>query len=370
MTITFFSNYLNHHQLPLCHEIIKLVGADNFYFVSSEKINDTRIKMGYEDMNVKYPFVVRAYESQEELEKAIRLAESSDVVIIGASPRMFAKIRLYNNKITFLFRERLFKNGSWHRLNPSTAFKLYQEYYKIRNGNFYLLAASAYAADDVCLCGFKREKCLKWGYFPELLPKVDKSFDKLRIMWCGRMLWWKHPEDAVEVARYLKEKGLDFEMKMIGNGEKREVVESMIAKYDLDSQVTTFDFMAPTEIRKTMNESNVYLFTSGKQEGWGVVLNEAMNSGCVVIANRNAGSAPYLIEDGKNGFLYDGSKQQLQSAVDKMLASDMKAVSDAAYSTIKDDWNQEQAAYRFVELSKLIMQGKENTFYSGPCSNT
>lgn len=365
MTITFYSNFLNHHQLPLCQEFIKLIGEENFHFVSCEKIHEERTKMGYEDMNVKYPFVVRAYESEEQHAKSLELAESSDVVIIGTVNPEAAAIRARNNKLTFLFRERLFKNGKWMRFNPSTAIKLYRDYTSVRNKNFYLLGASAYAPDDVCLCGFKREKCLKWGYFPELLPKVEKSFDKLRIMWCGRMLWWKHPEDAIEVARMVKEKGVPFEMQMIGNGEKRQMVEDLIKKYELSNDIQLHDFMTPADIRKTMNASNVYLFTSGKQEGWGVVLNEAMNSGCVVIANRNAGSSPYLIEDGKNGFLYDGSKQQLQSSIDNMLSCNMKSVSDAAYTSISRVWNPTQAARSLVEFARTM-----SFLPTGPCSGT
>ena len=364
MTITFYSNFLNHHQLPLCQEFIKLIGEDNFHFVSCEKIHEERTKMGYEDMNVKYPFVVRAYESEGQHAKSLELAENSDVVIIGTVNPEVAAIRSKNNKLTFLFRERLFKNGTWRRFNPSTAFKLYRNYTSVRNKNFYLLGASAYAADDVCLCGFKREKCLKWGYFPELLPKAEKSFDKLRILWCGRMIWWKHPEDAVEVARILKEKAVPFEMQMIGNGDKRQMIEELIKKYDLSNDIQLHDFMSPADIRKTMNKANVYLFTSGKQEGWGVVLNEAMNSGCVVIANKNAGSAPYLIEDGRNGFIYDGSFRQLHTAVDRILSSDMKLIGDAAYSTISKMWNPSQAAINLVEFAK-----NTNVLPVGPCSS-
>lgn len=65
MTIAFFSNFLNHHQLPLCLEFIRNIGKDNFRFVACERIEDERVQMGYEDMNVKYPFVLRAYESEE-----------------------------------------------------------------------------------------------------------------------------------------------------------------------------------------------------------------------------------------------------------------------------------------------------------------
>lgn len=350
MIITFFSNFLNHHQLPLCLEFLKLVGEGNFHFVSSERIHVERTQMGYDDMNVKYPFVVRAYESKEQMERAIRLAKESDVAIIGSSSTLFTQIRGEENKLTFFFMERIFKNGAWHRFYPPTALKIYNGYTRYRNKNFYVLCASAYTADDMGKCFFPRKKCLKWGYFPELLPKVEKLYDRLRIMWCGRMLWWKHPEDAVEVARFLSEKGVDYEMNIIGNGEKRETVERMIDRYGLRSQIHTFDYMNPADIRKEMNKSNVYLFTSGKQEGWGVVLNEAMNSGCIVIANRNAGSAPFLIEDGVNGIIYDGSRESLQKAVDKLLITDMPKMSDAAYRTIAEMYNPANAAKKLVEF--------------------
>lgn len=364
MTITFFSNFLNHHQLPLCQEFIKLIGEENFHFVSNERIHAERAKMGYEDMNVKYSFVVRTYESQEQMNYAIRLAQESDVAIIGSAPKVFIKIRGKENKLTFLFRERIFKNGVWHHFYPPTALTIYQGYTRYRNKNVYILCASAYTADDIEKCFFPRKKCLKWGYFPELLPRVEKQYNKLRIMWCGRMLWWKHPEDAVEVARMLNDRGINFEMKMIGNGEKREMIERMISHFDLQSKIQTFDFMAPADIRKVMNESNIYLFTSGKQEGWGVVLNEAMNSGCVVIANRNAGSTPYLIEDGINGILYDGSKKSLETAVDKLLTCNLPQMSIAAYHHISDTWNPQNAARLFVEFVKSNTTPSINA----PCS--
>ena len=368
MTITFFSNFLNHHQLPLCKELIKQIGIDNFHFVSCECIHEERKQMGYEDMNVMYPFVIRAYESEDMMKMAIKLAHDSDVAIIGSASYVFTKIRGEENKLTFMFRERLFKNGSWHRFNPSTAYHIYKEYLKYREKNFYVLCASAYTADDLEICGFPREKCLKWGYFPELLPRVNKSFDKLRIMWCGRMLWWKHPEDAVEVGRLLKDMGVDFEMKIIGNGEKREYIVNKINALGIQSKITTYDFMSPSDIRKSMEDSNVYLFTSGKQEGWGVVLNEAMNSGCVVVANSNAGSSRYLIENEKNGFLYDGTKAQLYKSIERLLFCDKMTIGNMAYESIERTWNPRKAASNLINVIELIKQGKNTDLLFGPCS--
>lgn len=363
MTITFYCNFISHHELPLSLALINEVGEENFHFVACEPIHEERTKMGYEDECKKYSFVIRPYESERAHAEAIKLAETSDIVIIGSATPEYAEIRRKNNKLTFLYRERLFKNGAWHRFYPPTAYKLYKDYTRVRNKNFYILAASAYTANDVQLCGFHKEKCLKWGYFPELMPQVSKPNDKLRIMWCGRMLWWKHPEDAVEVARYIKSKGVLFDMKIIGNGEKRNLIEKLISKYELSGCVQLFDFMPPNEIRKIMNETNVYLFTSGKQEGWGVVLNEAMNSGCAVIANSHAGSAPYLIEDRKSGFLYDGSTLSLQHAIDDLLHSNLSDVANKAYETINNKWSPTIAAKNLLDFAKSLQYMPE-----GPCS--
>ena len=63
MKITFFSNFLNHHQLPFCLEMCKLT-ENQFTFVATERIPQERIDMGYADMNVAYDFVLCSYASQ------------------------------------------------------------------------------------------------------------------------------------------------------------------------------------------------------------------------------------------------------------------------------------------------------------------
>ncbi len=364
MIITFFSNFLNHHQLPFCLEMVKRLGESHFVFVACEPIHEERTKMGYEDMNKKYPFVLRAYESRDSYQRSMKLAEQSDVAIIGAASNLYCKIRAKSNKLTFLFRERIFKNGSLHRFFPTSAWRIYDEYTRYRNKNFYILCASAYAADDFSLCGFPRNKCLKWGYFPAFkkYPNTKGRNGKLKLMWCGRMIWWKYPEHAVEVARMLKERSVDFEMLIVGNGEKKQHVKLLIDKYQLASNIELRDFMSPDEVRVNMEMSDVYIFTSGREEGWGVVLNEAMNSRCVVIANTKAGSTNYLLDD-NCGFFYDGSLRELSEAVEKMLSSDIEILGDLTYNRIKNFWNPHNAVKGLLQFID-----KGNLSDEGPCS--
>ena len=111
MKISFYSNFFTHHQLPFCQEMYKKYGND-FKFVSTEKINSERLSLGYKDMDNDYPFVLKAYESKEKHEEAMKLALDSDVVIMGSTPTdEYAKERLKQDKLTFRYYARIFYKG-------------------------------------------------------------------------------------------------------------------------------------------------------------------------------------------------------------------------------------------------------------------
>ena len=42
--------------------------------------------------------------------------------------------------------------------------------------------------------------------------------------------------------------------------------------------------LKPADVRKEMERADIFLFTSDYKEGWGAVLNEAMNARCAIVA--------------------------------------------------------------------------------------
>ena len=110
MKIVFISNYLNHHQLPFCEQLVCKNDID-FVFVATMRIPPFRLELGYEDLNNKYPFIVRAYENNASKVLAIKLATEADVTIIGTNDISFVEKRLQENKLTFKMSERLFKES-------------------------------------------------------------------------------------------------------------------------------------------------------------------------------------------------------------------------------------------------------------------
>mgnify|MGYP003441637160 FL=1 len=118
---------------------------------------------------------------------------------------------------------------------------------------------------------------------------------------------------------------------------------------------------------------SIFLMTSDRQEGWGAVMNEAMNSGCAVIANRMVGAGPYLIEHGRNGYLYrKGTARELADLIIPLLDSRglCRGIGVQAYETIAGEWNARTAAERLLLLIQDMAEGKnpQIRWTSGPCS--
>ena len=107
MKVVFISNFLTHHQVPFCLEMQKRLG-DNFKFISTVKIFEWRLKLGFKDLDNEYDFVVKAYESEESKNLAKKLTLESDVAIIGSTTDEILEERLKQDKLTFRYRARVF----------------------------------------------------------------------------------------------------------------------------------------------------------------------------------------------------------------------------------------------------------------------
>lgn len=352
--------------------------GDDFKFVATEPLHEERLKLGYHDMSESYSFSLNAYSSCENEMEGLRLGNTSDVVIIGAAPDIYIKNRLDENKITFRYSERIFKYGKWRVLNPGMAYSLYRDHTRYRNRKVYMLCASAYAAGDFNLVGAYKKKTYKWGYFPEaknldiadLFSKKKNAIPKL--LWAGRFIPYKHSEHAVMLAKMLKKQGYDFTLDLIGSGPMENYLRELIKKFNIETCVKILGSMPPESVRENMEKSNIFLFTSNFEEGWGAVLNESMNSGCAVVASHAIGSVPFMLRNGVNGFIYkNGDLNQLLQHVKKLLddAPLREILGINAFKTILEVWNPKTAAERFILLSESLIKGDTAYFETGPCSS-
>lgn len=273
-TVAFLSNYFNHHQKPFCDAMYKKLGEKNFVFVETSVMSKERRKLGY-GMDG-YPSYVIPYQVVRSSVDAIKdLADRADAVIIGAAPDLLIEKRLKNNKLIFRYSERPLKKGlelhkyiprfiRWHKSSPMSK-------------KLYMLCASSYTASDYAKFGMFKNRCYKWGYFTELkeYENVDaliRGKKKNSILWVARFIDWKHPELAIKVVEKLRQDGYDFELNMIGDGIMLDEIKQMISNLGLEENVHILGSMSPENVRKHMEESEIFMLTSNRMEGWGLCL--------------------------------------------------------------------------------------------------
>lgn len=372
MKLVFVSNGLSHHQIAISREWCKLC---EYHFIATESVlSEERKALGYEMMN-ENDFVVET-RKWGGTQKAIELINDADVVIFGSAPFDLVKERVAQNKMTFRYSERLLKNHELiRRIWSPYVWKQYSTCTRYKNKNYYLLCSGAFVKGDYQKYGaFSDGKCFKWGYFPSIEIEDDTPGEEFydrgnTLIWCGRFIDWKHPELAIETADYLRNKGYDFSLNMIGAGELYDQMQQLINKFNLADKVTLSGAVKWNDVQPRMKRNRILLFTSDQNEGWGAVLNEAMGNGCVAIADARIGSVPYLIEDGKSGFIYH-SKEELFRLTEQAIKMNTVDIQMKAFSTVNNYWTPHYAARAFLELVERINKNEKsiNNDLNIPCS--
>lgn len=378
MKLVFITNLVHHHQTPVADEFYKELG-DDYKYIATMPMPEFLIKNGYSSQ-IKRNYIVKAYEDECTRKYAIKLANEADVVIIGAAPEYYIEKRLKENKLTFRYSERYFKSRPWFFPDPRVWYEFYMNHFRYRKKQLYMLAASAYVANDVYHMHCYKNKVYKWGYFTrvddyalESLPKFNFSDARssLSIIWCSRFLKWKHPELPVLLSKRLKNKGYKFQLKMYGSGAEIDSIKKLVSELGVNDVVSFCGNLPNDEILKQMREHEIFLFTSDRNEGWGAVLNEAMSNGCAVVASHLIGSVPFLIKNGKNGLVFKSEDlNSLECKVRFLLDNPLSRIEIAknAIYTMRNEWSPSIAARRFLTVANHLLCGTEVVFTDGPCS--
>ncbi len=385
MKVVFVSNLITSHLLPFCNSMHKKLGDDFCFIQAKESTEDDPEKLWCLKRNISY---VKFY--SDDTNGADELIEMCDALICGWIDNFdLIRKRLDEKKLTLRVSERLFKEGRITGASLKDVLKYRREYIKYRNNPYYLLCTGAYVAGDYSLFRGYTDKMYKFGYFPEMRKyHLDKLFAMkdstgcIEIAYAGRFLKMKHPEYLVWLARDLKRENdrraskgepllPDFHIHMIGDGELEHPLRSMVTEYKLLDKVFFYGYQKSEKVRTLMERCHILVFASDELEGWGSVINEAMNSACAVVTSVDAGAAPYLIKQWENGIVFPNDDYEaLKGGVTYLMthAHEREEMANRAYHTIIDEWNAQNAADTLVYMIDGWMQGLDHPPMEGPLS--
>jgi glycosyltransferase involved in cell wall biosynthesis len=368
--VVFVSNFMNSHQLFLSNCFHDIFGSD-YTFIETDRLSEERKLMKFDSLYEKSSSaIISTFNNKSNEIKALTLINDSDFVIYGSAPIRFILSRLKDKKPIFYYTERVFRNGTWRIINPKFLFYLWMNYFRYFNKNLYLLSVGKYTYSDFKLLGLFMNKSYKWGYFPETkkyniqdLLSLKESQSQINILWVGRLINWKHPEHCIRIAKFLKSRNINFRLKIIGEGPMYSSLLRLKKVNGLDKHIEFSGFLNSISIYEEMEKTHIYLMTSDQNEGWGVVVNEALNCACAVVGSNLVGSISYLIENNKNGLVYKfSSTRDLNLKVLKLI-NDRRfrtEISINGFSKITKEWNPEIASKNLFNIFDSIAKSGKN----------
>ena len=209
---------------------------------------------------------------------------------------------------------------------------------------------------------FSSKKLYQWGYFTtatstQALPQERYSDkEKPKILFVGRLDHNKNCLLLLDICKRLL--GQFDQLTIVGDGEHRDEIKYRIKDIP---QVQYLGVLPNEKVKEVMSQHDILVLPS-QYDGWGAVVNEALQCGMRVIASENCG-ASVLLDGIQRGelFCFKG-KNQLETVVKRWLAKGKPTIEERQ-EIIR--WTEETisgtvAADYFVKICEHVFENNPN----------
>lgn len=227
---------------------------------------------------------------------------------------------------------------------------------KIRRANF-VVAVSSFGRSQL----FRNVSHEHWHKIRVVHCGIEPTFYRVavnrpgsenRLICVGRLCEQKGQLLLIDAARQLSERSTKFELVLAGDGEMRDEIENLIARYKLQNQVRITGWIGSDQVRDEILAARALVLPSFA-EGLPIVIMEAMSLGRPVISTYVAG-IPELIETSEHGWLVPaGDVEALASAMQTCLDAPLDAITrmgEASRSRVLERHNVDKEAAKLADL--------------------
>lgn len=196
------------------------------------------------------------------------------------SRRLKVPAYVYIHHIIFLQRGQRGGVMSWFsHLNERLSFYLIKKFFAG------IIVVSPLIARELVTLGFDQKKILisSNGVSLDFIETIPGQAKKYAASFVGRLTVNKGIYDLVKVWREVAKKMPEAKLAIVGDGPERVELEKAITEAEMPKNISLLGFVTEEEKIKVLKQSQLFLFPS-PEEGWGIVIAEAMGCGLPVVA--------------------------------------------------------------------------------------
>ena len=127
-----------------------------------------------------------------------------------------------------------------------------------------------------------------------------KNQKRINIGMVGRLEAHKDQKSLIKAIRILKSRNINANLFLVGDGLLYPVLLNITKKLSLTKQVKFLG--ARNDVEKLLNKFDIFVFSTTKDEGFGIAMVEAMGKGLPIIAS-DVGACREILQNGKYGTL-------------------------------------------------------------------
>lgn len=187
--------------------------------------------------------------------------------------------------------------------------------------------------------------------FQDFSPKTRQELDldegKKYLISVGRLVPRKGYKYLIKALSLLKE---DIDLIIIGSGPEKDKLEKAAKELNLSNRVEIKTGLDNEQKFQHLAASDIYVLSS-LHEGFGIVLQEAMQVGLPIVATNHGGQVD-LVRDGENGFLVEPKNPDQLAQKIEMLLDDKRLADEMSERNKKEikKYDYKEIAQRYLDL--------------------
>lgn len=297
----------NPHVLPIFDALRREPGLD-FHGCIYQALPGYRRDLGWRDIPPDAPYL-QPWRRAVDRRRYHELRRSADVAIwVGVKwPGIVGSVRSRSRRglPTIFWAERFYakKKRSWlNELGVRGAL------WAMNRPHVHLMALGHGTEVEYRRFGATRWIAWRFGYAVEPVEPLTHSLapmpsGELRILYVGALRQIKGVDVLLRALGEHRMRAAPWRLTVVGAGKRDAELSTLAARLGIADRITWVGAVAQDATDPYFAAADVLVLPS-YTDGWGAVINEAMERGLAVVASDGVGAAPVLLDEARSGFVF------------------------------------------------------------------